>query len=60
MKTQQGLKNNNNGQGQPTSDRAFTDQNERLKENGISNAGGQRSDQTSNRNTVHKPEKKKA
>ena len=50
---------NNNGQGQPTTDRAFTNQNERLKEHGISNSGGQRSDQTSNKNSVHKPEKKK-
>ena len=60
MKTQQGLKNNNNGQRRSTSDRSFTDQNERLKENGISNAGGQRSDQTSSKNSIHKPEKKKA
>jgi len=43
MKTQEGFKNNNNGQGQPKSDRAFTDQNGRLKERGISNSGGQRS-----------------
>jgi len=60
MKTQQGLKNNNNGQGQSTSDRAFTDQNERLKEAGISNSGGQRSDQTSNKYSAHKPERKKS
>ncbi len=58
MKTESGLKNSN-GQGQSTSDRAFTNQNERLKENGISNAGGQRSDQTSGRNSAHKPEKRK-
>ncbi|MEO6523499.1 MAG: hypothetical protein ABIN91_17580 [Mucilaginibacter sp.] len=51
--------NSNNGQGRSTSDRAFTDQNERLKENGISNAGGQRSDQTSSKDSAHKPEKKK-
>ncbi|GAC1304991.1 MAG: hypothetical protein NVSMB24_13290 [Mucilaginibacter sp.] len=59
MKTNQGSKNNNNGQGQPTSNRAFTDQNEILKEKGISNSGGQRSDQTSSRDSAHKPEKKK-
>jgi hypothetical protein len=60
MKTQEGFKNNNNGQGQPKSDRAFTDQNGRLKERGISNSGGQRSDVTSNKNSAHKPEHKKA
>jgi len=56
----QDFKNNNNGQGKSTSDRAFTDQNERLKEEGISNSGGQRSDVTSNKYTVHKPEHKKS
>jgi hypothetical protein len=59
MKTRQTSKNNNNGEGLPTSDRAFTNQNERLKETGISNAGGQRSDQTSSKDSAHKPEKKK-
>jgi hypothetical protein len=56
----QDFKNNNNGQGKSTSDRAFTDQNERLKEKGISNSGGQRSDVTSNKYTAHKPEHKKS
>ena len=56
----QDFKNNNNGQGKSTSDRAFTDQNERLKEQGISNSGGQRSDVTSNKNSAHKPEHKKS
>jgi hypothetical protein len=60
MKTQEGLKNNNNGQGQSTSDRAFTNQNEKLKEKGISNSGGQPSFTTSSKNSAHKPEKKKA
>ena len=59
MKTQQGSKNNNNGQGQSTSNKAFTNQNERLKENGISNAGGQPSFTTSSKDSAHKPEKKK-
>ncbi len=59
MKNQESSKNNNNGQGQPTSNRAFIDQNEKLREKGISNSGGQRSDQTSNKQTVHKPEHKK-
>lgn len=44
MKAQQGLIGNNNGQGESTSDRAFTDQNEKLREHGIGNSGGQRSD----------------
>lgn len=60
MKSQDGFKNNNNGQGQPTADRAFTDQNLRMKERGISNGGGQRSDQTSSKNSMHKPEHKKS
>jgi len=59
MKTNQGSKNNNNGQGQPTSNRAFTNQNERLKEHGISNGGGQPSFTTSTKYSQHKPEKKK-
>jgi hypothetical protein len=59
MKTQEGFKNNNNGQGQPTSNRAFINQNEKLKEKGISNSGGQRSDVTSNKDSAHKPEHKK-
>jgi hypothetical protein len=58
MKTQD-LKNNNNGQGSSTADRAFNNQNEKLKEKGISNAGGQRSFQTSSKDSAHKPEKKK-
>ncbi|OOQ61762.1 hypothetical protein [Mucilaginibacter pedocola] len=53
------LKNNNSGQGHTTSDRAFNNQNEKLKERGISNAGGQRSDQTSSRDSAHKQEHKK-
>ena len=56
----QDFKNSNNGQGKSTSDRAFTDQNEKLKEHGISNSGGQRSDVTSNKNSAHKPEHKKS
>ena len=58
MKTQQGLKNSS-GQGQSTSDRAFTDHDKNVKSKGISNAGGQRSDQTSSKDSAHKPEHKK-
>lgn len=59
MKTQD-FKNNPNKQGSSTADRAFTDQKENQKQKGISNAGGQRSDQTSSRDSAHKPERKKA
>jgi hypothetical protein len=58
MKTQD-FKNNNNGQGSTTADRAFTDQNEKMKERGISNAGGQTSFQTSSKDSAHKPERRK-
>jgi len=60
MKTQEGFKSNNNGQGQSTSNRAFTDQNELLKEKGVSNSGGQKSFQTSSKDSAHKPEHKKS
>jgi hypothetical protein len=59
MKTQD-FKNNNNGQGNSTADRAFNDAKEDQKQKGISNAGGQRSDQTSSRDSAHKPEHKKS
>ncbi|MDB5156651.1 MAG: hypothetical protein JWR50_1358 [Mucilaginibacter sp.] len=55
----QNFKNNNNGQGSTTADRAFNDQSEKLKERGISNAGGQRSFQTSSKDSAHKPERRK-
>ena len=58
MKTQD-FKNNNSGNGNTTADRAFNDQNEKLKERGISNAGGQRSFQTSSKDSAHKPERRK-
>lgn len=51
MKAQEGEKG---GQGRPTSDRAFTDQKQDLKQRGINNGGGQRSDQTSNRDNDRK------
>lgn len=60
MKNQQGSKANENAQGNPTSDRVFTDTKTQKKENGISNAGGQRSDQTSTPNTEHKKQSKKS
>ncbi|QXV64378.1 hypothetical protein INP83_14940 [Mucilaginibacter sp. 21P] len=58
MKTQD-LKNNSNGhQGNPTADRSFNNAREVQKSKGISNGGGQRSDQTSSKDSAHKPQKK--
>jgi hypothetical protein len=60
MKTQQNIKSTGGGgQGRSTSDRAFTDHKEDMKQKGISNGGGQRSDQTSNRDNNRKHENKK-
>ncbi|MDB5022952.1 MAG: hypothetical protein JWP78_707 [Mucilaginibacter sp.] len=59
MKTQQNLKSSPKGQGRPTSDRSFTDHKEDMKQKGISNGGGQRSDQTSNRDNERKWANKK-
>jgi hypothetical protein len=47
-------KNNQNGQGNPISDRAHHDVKVDKKQNGITNAGGQRSDQTSNKDNQRK------
>jgi hypothetical protein len=59
MKRQENLKSNTGGQGRPTSDRAFSDHKEDMKQKGISNGGGQRSDQTSNRDNERKHTNKK-
>jgi len=59
MKTPPAFKNNS-AQGEPTFDRSFTKQDNRPKETGISNSGGQRSDQTSSKDSAHKPQHKKA
>jgi hypothetical protein len=56
MKTQEGTKG---GQGRPTSDRAFSDQTTAMKSRGVSNGGGQRSDQTSNRDNNRKVSNKR-
>jgi hypothetical protein len=53
----QDFKNNNNMQGDTTSDRAFTNQRELQKQKGISNAGPQRSFQTSSKDGVHQKKK---
>lgn len=60
MKTQQDVMKSGNMQGRATSDRAFSKQREDQKQQGISNAGGQRSDQTSSKDSMHKPERKKS
>ncbi|WP_203234958.1 hypothetical protein [Mucilaginibacter terrigena] len=57
MKTQE-TKNNVSGQGSSTADRAHIDAKETQKQKGISNGGGQRSDQTSNRDNTRKHENK--
>jgi len=46
-------------QAMPTSDRAFSDHNAVMKSRGVSNAGGQRSDQTSNRDNNQKVTRRK-
>lgn len=60
MKTQQDVKKSGNMQGQSTSDRAFDNLREDQKQQGISNAGGQKSFQTSSKDSTHKPEHKKS
>ena len=52
------FKNNQQGQGSTTADRAFNDAKEAQKQKGVSNAGGQRSDQTSSKDSAHQPQKK--
>ncbi|MEB0261415.1 MULTISPECIES: hypothetical protein [unclassified Mucilaginibacter] len=57
MKTQE-TKNNVTGQGSSNADRAYVDAKETQKQKGISNGGGQRSDQTSNKDNTRKHENK--
>jgi hypothetical protein len=58
MKEQQHVKGNASVQGGSTSDRAFSDLKEAKQEIGVSNGGGQRSNQTWNRDSVHKPKRR--
>jgi hypothetical protein len=58
MKSQE-VKNNNHLQGNTTADRAFTDQKEIQQQRGVSNSGGQKSFQTSSKDSAHKAQKKK-
>ena len=54
---EQDFNNNNNMQGDTTSDRAFNNPKENLKQKGVSNAGPQRSFQTSSKDGVHQKKK---
>ena len=58
MKVQHTPKNNKTVQGGSTADRTTHDVKADKKENGISNAGGQRSNQTSNKDNERKIENK--
>ncbi|RYY37132.1 MAG: hypothetical protein EOP46_03885 [Sphingobacteriaceae bacterium] len=61
MKKQENdLRSAGNFQGNSTADRAFNNLREDIKSKGISNGGGQRSDQTSNRDNERKHENKKS
>ncbi len=57
MKNQADQKNSGGIQGNPTSDRAFHNPKNDKKQQGITNGGGQRSDQTSNKDNERKREK---
>lgn len=57
MKNQQDLKHTGNEQGRTTSDRVYRNAKQDKKMTGITNGGGQRSDQTSNRDNERKREK---
>ncbi|MHA4893908.1 hypothetical protein ACXZ1K_04080 [Pedobacter sp. PWIIR3] len=57
MKTTTDLKHTGSPQGNPTSDRSFHNAKDDKKQQGITNGGGQRSDQTSNKDNDRKREK---
>lgn len=56
MKNQPNQKKTANEQGRPTSDRMYHSVKSDKKQQGITNGGGQRSDQTSNRDNQRKRE----
>lgn len=56
MKNQPNQKNTGNIQGKTTSDRAFHNPKQDKKQQGVSNGGGHRSDQTSNKDNQRKRE----
>lgn len=57
MKSNQNSTITGNEQGKPTSDRAYHSVKDDKKQQGITNGGGQRSDQTSNKDNARKREK---
>jgi hypothetical protein len=57
MKEKQDLKHTGNEQGKTTSDRNYHSVKQDKKQQGITNGGGQRSDQTSNRDNERKRER---
>jgi len=57
MKTNQDPRHTENQQGKPTSDRMHHNAKDDKKMTGITNGGGQRSDQTSNKDNARKREK---
>jgi len=57
MKPNQNLKHTENQQGKPTSDRMHHNAKDDKKMTGITNGGGQRSDQTSNKDNERKRER---
>ncbi|MEQ7799622.1 hypothetical protein ABDJ41_07380 [Pedobacter sp. ASV1-7] len=56
MKNQPHQKSTGNDQGKPTSDRFFHNPKQDKKQQGVSNSGGHRSDQTSNKDNQRKRE----
>ncbi|WP_204353195.1 hypothetical protein [Pedobacter yulinensis] len=58
MKNQAAPKHTGNEQGNSTSDRMYHNPKQDRKMTGITNGGGQRSDQTSNRDNTRKRENK--
>ncbi|WP_169304421.1 hypothetical protein [Pedobacter frigoris] len=57
MKNQQDVKHTGNEQGKSTSDRMYHNAKQDKKQQGITNGGGQRSDQTSNKDNERKRER---
>lgn len=58
MKKEANPRNSGNAQGNPTSDRSYHSVKDDKKQQGITNGGGQRSDQTSNKDNERKRENK--
>ncbi|WP_285060508.1 hypothetical protein [Pedobacter ginsengisoli] len=56
MKNRQDARHTSSEQGKPTSDRMYHSAKDDKKQQGITNGGGQRSDQTSNKDNQRKRE----